>query len=51
MTEYWDLTQFKIYIDDKKFYDARYPMQNHWINQIVKKWWGKEQAKRLYEVN
>jgi hypothetical protein len=42
MTELLDLSQFKIYIDDKKFYDARYPMQNHWINQIMKRWWNND---------
>jgi hypothetical protein len=39
--------KMKIYIDCKKFYDARYPMQNHWINQIMKKWWEKEQQRKL----
>lgn len=45
-----DLKQFRIYYDGVIKYDARYPLQEHWINQIVKKWWKKEQQKRLYEV-
>jgi hypothetical protein len=34
-----DLSQFRIYYDGVIKYDARYPLKEHWINQIVKKWW------------
>jgi len=34
-----DLKQFRIYYDGVIKYDARYPLQEHWINQIVKRWW------------
>lgn len=42
-----DWKQFRIYSDGVIKYDARYPLQEHWINQIVKKWWEKQQIKNI----
>ena len=41
-----DLSQFRIYYDGVVKYDARYPIKEHWINQIVKRWWENEQRKQ-----
>ena len=45
-----DLSEFRIYYDGVIKYDARYPLKESWINQVMKKWWENEQRKRLEEV-
>jgi hypothetical protein len=43
-----DWKQFRIYYDGVVKYDAKYPFQEHWINQIAKRWWNNEQRRKLW---